>query len=269
MRSETNQIVHLPPPPFDSQVEVSLHFQACSSLFTGCTGGARPQILKKEYAHAVEEVVCLGRMQSAWSGDSSPGCGAKVTGQTVRASSGRGYDTADDQTDSGSITLRRFIEISGRLLLAASTGVEESYHAPSAAAHTERKKDKSATVAPCSIAEFESHAETILFLSPSPSAAQSQKHQPVPYALSPALKAWVALLAAKTSLCAYREHQRAYKWVRRALSYVVLRSSDSPKLGGMGGEGASCVAIDRCLPRLEVGQYLFASIELLISSTSP
>jgi hypothetical protein len=232
--------------PIYAQVEVSSYFQICGHLFTSCSGGGKPQSLKKEYTQAAEEIVCLSKIQSAWSGDSSAGCGAgKVTGQMTRVGSGRSADTAEADSISGSIALRRYIELAGHLLLTASTGVE--------GAPVDSKHKTPATL--LSISEFESDAESLL--SPDPSAVQSSSPQSSPvlqFGLSPALKAWIALLAAKISLCVFNEHQRAYKWVRRALSYVVPRSSDAPKLGGMGSEGASCLAVDRCLPRLEVGQ---------------
>jgi hypothetical protein len=230
----------------DTQVDVSSYFQVCGHLFSSCSGGGKPQSLKKEYAHAAEEIVCLSKIQSAWSGDSSAGCGAgKVTGQITRVSSGRNADTVEADNISSSRALRRYIELAHRLLQTASTGVE--------GAQSDSKHKAPVTL--ISISEFESDAESLL--SPSSSAIQpscQQSSTVLQFTLSPALKAWIALLAAKTSLCVYSEHQRAYRWVRRALSFVVPRFSDTPKLGGMGGEGASCLAVDRCLPRLEVGQ---------------
>jgi hypothetical protein len=168
-----------------------------------------------------------------------------VTGQIARVSGGRKADTVEADSISSSSALRRYIELAHQLLQSSSTGVE--------GAQIDSKHKTPVTV--ISISEFESDAERLL--SPSSSAVQPSCQQSSPalqFALSPALKAWIALLAAKISLCVYSEHQRAYRWVRRALSFVVPRSSDAPKLGGMGGEGASCLAVDRCLPRLEVGQ---------------
>lgn len=241
-----------------TQVEVSTYFQVCSHLFLRCSGAGKPHSLRKEYAHTAEEIACLSKIQSAWCGDSTVGCGAsagvRVTGQNARASSGRNADAvaveADSSSSSSSSALRRFIEIAGQLLLTASTSAQgDSKHSAGKNSVTLR-----------SIAEFESDAESLL--SPSPSAVQSSCPQSSPiiqFALSPALKAWIALLAAKTFLCVFTEHQKAYMWVRRALAYVAPRSSDAPKLGGMGSEGASCLAVDRCLPRLEV-QYVHLTV---------
>ena len=235
-----------------------MNFQVCSHLFSTCSGGAKPQSLKKDYAHAAEEIVCSSKIQSAWSGEGSAGrsAGGKVTGQNARVSGGRNAEIVAVEAESSSSALRSFIELAGQLLLTASTESAEGAQGDSkhsAAAHKARENGTAVTLLP--ITEFELKAENLL--SPSSSAVQPSSAQSSPvlqYALSPALKAWIALLAAKTSLCVYSEHQSAYKWVRRALSYVVPRSSDAPRLGGMGGEGASCLAIDRCLPRLEVGQ---------------
>jgi hypothetical protein len=87
--------------------------------------------------------------------------------------------------------------------------------------------------------------------------------------LTPAMKAWVALLCTKTILYVTGDHQRAYKWVRRALSFLIPpRSSSStssptstrPASTNIVGEGGSCLSVDRCMPKLEVCNIIFNSL---------
>ena len=85
--------------------------------------------------------------------------------------------------------------------------------------------------------------------------------------LTPAMKSWVALLCTKTILYVTGDHQRAYKWVRKALSFLIPpRSSTSTSTSNSTSassstrsasanviwELGSCLAVDRCLPKLEV-----------------
>lgn len=112
-------------------------------------------------------------------------------------------------------------------------------------------------------AEYEASVEQLL----SPSSRSNPNPTPnsttISSYLTPAMKAWVALLCTKTILYVTGDHQRAYKWVRRALSFLIPpRSSTStsistrPASTNVVGEGGSCLAVDRCMPKLEVSKAI-------------
>ena len=122
-----------------------------------------------------------------------------------------------------------------------------------------------------SCAEYEAFVEQLLSSSlrsnPSPKTTTTT---PSSY-LTPAMKAWVALLCTKTILYVTGDHQRAYKWVRRALSYLIpprsstsasspTSSSNRPASTNVIGEGGSCLSVDRCMPKLEVRKAILISL---------
>ena len=68
--------------------------------------------------------------------------------------------------------------------------------------------------------------------------------------LSTSMKSWISLLTAKAILCSIGNHQMAYNWVRRSLSYASPRSvPDTLKTTSNSG---GCLSVDRCHPRIEV-----------------
>ena len=68
--------------------------------------------------------------------------------------------------------------------------------------------------------------------------------------LSTSMKSWISLLTAKAILCSIGNHQMAYNWVRRSLSYASPRSvPDTLKTTSNNG---GCLSVDRCHPRIEV-----------------
>jgi hypothetical protein len=119
-----------------------------------------------------------------------------------------------------------------------------------------------------SCVEYEASVEQLLSSSsrsnPSPSPNTTSSY------LTPAMKAWVALLCTKTILYVTGDHQRAYKWVRRALSFLIPRSSSStsspsssstrPASTNIIGEVGSCLAVDRCMPKLEVRNTILSTL---------
>ena len=111
--------------------------------------------------------------------------------------------------------------------------------------------------------EYESLADALLSPSQTHPPSSSSSSPPLPVSilgatmvLTSSLKAWVSLLASKSILIRFGDHQRAYRWVRKALSYVSPRAGNQQRLRGMGGEGANCLALDKCLPRLEVRLFV-------------
>ena len=70
------------------------------------------------------------------------------------------------------------------------------------------------------------------------------------FPLSSSLKSWISLLTAKTLLCVAQDHQNAYKWVRKALSYSTPKSI--PDIRKSKSKYGGCLSVDRCLPRVEV-----------------
>ena len=122
-----------------------------------------------------------------------------------------------------------------------------------------------------SCVEYEASVEKLLTpfrANPSPSPSSFSNH------LTPAMKAWVALLCTKTILYVTGDHQRAYKWVRKALSFLIPpRSSTSTSTSNSTSassstrstsanvtwEFGSCLAVDRCLPKLEVSKTILVA----------
>jgi hypothetical protein len=114
-------------------------------------------------------------------------------------------------------------------------------------------------------AEYEASVEQLLSSSsrsiPNPTTTTTTS------CLTPAMKAWVALLCTKSILYVTGDHQRAYKWVRRALSFLIpprssssTSSSNRPASTNVIGEGESCLAVDRCMPKLEVRNIILTSL---------
>lgn len=111
-----------------------------------------------------------------------------------------------------------------------------------------------------SCAEYEASVEKLL----TPFRANPST-SPFSNYLTPAMKAWVALLCTKTILYVAGDHQRAYKWVRKALTFLIpprsststfnstsTSSSTRSTSANVIWEFGSCLTVDRCLPKLEV-----------------
>ena len=74
--------------------------------------------------------------------------------------------------------------------------------------------------------------------------------------LSSSMKSWISLLTAKAVLCSMGNHQVAYNWVRKSLSYASPRSfPDTLKLKlklKTTSNSGGCLSVDKCHPRIEV-----------------
>ena len=196
--------------------------------------------------------------------DSSDSDGDLALTGAVRSPLSRPASPCTAQSESEDDALWQVVRESRELLQRALQGLSD--HDPSSqtlisAIRKEKKgKEKGRDVGPHddeSCAEYEASVEQLLSSSsrsnptPSPNATTTSSY------LTPAMKAWVALLCTKTILYVTGDHQRAYKWVRRALSFLIPpRSSTStssrPVSTNVIGESGSCLAVDRCMPKLEV-----------------
>ena len=79
---------------------------------------------------------------------------------------------------------------------------------------------------------------------------KEKEENPFSLPLSTSMKSWISLLTAKAILCSIGNHQMAYNWVRRSLSYASPRSvPDTLKTTSNSG---GCLSVDRCHPRIEV-----------------
>ena len=74
--------------------------------------------------------------------------------------------------------------------------------------------------------------------------------------LSSSMKSWISLLTAKAVLCSIGNHQVAYNWARKSLSYASPRSfPDTLKLKlklKTASNSGGCLSVDKCHPRIEV-----------------
>lgn len=218
--------------------------------------------------------------------DSSDSDGDMAVTVAVSSPLSRPVSPCTAQSESEDDALWQVVRESRGLLQRALQGLDDhSPTSPKTLINTIRKekekrreKEKGREEGPIddeSCAEYEASVERLLSSSsrsnPSPNTTTNTTTTTTTASsyLTPAMKAWVALLSTKTILYVTGDHQRAYKWVRRALSFLIPpRSSSStssptstrPASTNVIGEGGSCLSVDRCLPKLEVRNIILTKL---------
>ena len=207
--------------------------------------------------------------------DSSESDGDAALTVAVRSPISRPVSPCTAQSESEDDALWQVVRESRGLLQSEMQGLGDHDSAPKTLISTirkdkEKRKEKGREEGPIDdkiCTEYEASIEQLL----SPSSKSNPNPTPnttTPSSyMTPAMKAWVALLCTKTILYVTGDHQRAYKWVRRALSFLIpLRSSTATSIStrlastNVVGEGGSCLAVDRCMPKLEVCQTILTPL---------
>ena len=269
------------------QVTVSRCLLSCGDLFLPDCHHPKSQALLKEFRQTAEELTVMNNINAVWCGDDMYSCEDAADTRRCRTAGSEDCGTGSVRSAGGSCSSSSTVSYSAsRLINPASKGQDSdlqwfvrqsrvllTYRSDTASADdicaathasaSRKSKISSAMLSTEALLEdceeFESLADALLSppqtpppSSPSPPTSSSRAAM----ILTSSLKAWVSLLASKSILIRFGDHQRAYRWVRKALSYVSPKGWNQQRQRGLGGEGASCLALDKCLPRLEVRAFM-------------